>query len=204
MGRFASNKEYAIRITHPEIGGFYFSYDNWGKYIFTSDLSKVRKWKTLDVVKKQIDRLINNTNYYNDGRSRIRISDFDVPNHLLSNVIHERKQKYYLVKKLVSKSNIRNIEKNMDDIYNVLKPDFKNISDLFQKDKFKEIQYEEDFLKYFNGFLKLLNEYKKNQRILSKQLNNKYETIYIDIVDASFNFRGLKLKKLEGKQTEIE
>jgi len=60
MSRIKTNKEYAIRITVPEIGDCYFSHTNdtnnyfFRTFVFTNVLSSVTKWKTTNSIEEQI------------------------------------------------------------------------------------------------------------------------------------------------------
>ena len=203
MGRFKSNKEYAIRITHPELGSFYFNYENYQKFIFTTDLSKVRKWKTLKIANDQVDRILKFTNYRNSGMTIFNCDNLIIPDHLKNNVVTERKRKIYKVRHLISKDRIVEIENAMDELYLALKVQLKEINNLFENDTFKDLQYNDDVKNNFNNFTKNIAKYKQKQKIHIRHLNDKYEKVYIDIVDASFNFRVLKIKKLQGENVSV-
>jgi len=206
MGKIKSNKEYAIRITHPDIGSFYFNYDNWGKYIFTSNLSKVKKWKTLSCVKDQVHRIVTNTNSRSGNTNGhftfFNCDEINIPDKLKHNVRISRKKKFYYVNHLISKEKVKFDEYEMDKVYEPLKEQIIEISKLFKNDTFKDVQFEDDVKNKFKKLTKIINQYKKNQGVVIRHMDTKgNEKVYIDIVDASFNFRTLKLQKLSGVNT---
>jgi len=61
MGRIISNKQYSIRITHPEFGDYYYSHHNLDKrqYVFTQKLSSVSKWKTKKIAEQNLEQMSN-------------------------------------------------------------------------------------------------------------------------------------------------
>ena len=69
-GKRKSNKEYAIRLVHPEWGDWYYQYtpENyyWGRSntdpVFTQNLSKVTTWKTTKSVEQKISDIQESLN----------------------------------------------------------------------------------------------------------------------------------------------
>lgn len=74
--RRKTTKEYAIRLVHPELGEWYYHYNNnnyqCNTFFFTQDLNKVITWKTLKFVEKEIQDITENIGKY-DKNSPNRI-----------------------------------------------------------------------------------------------------------------------------------
>lgn len=199
MGRRKLTKEYAIRLVHPEIGEYYFNYINTGGYyetktdaIFTQTLSKVRKWKTLKTVEEQILTITNELKskklkifipITNDARENF--SD-DIKNKMICN----RKKYYYPIEKVISKHHINAARNNVNRLNETLLCDTKMISEMIEKSE----HLEKDFMKIIKKLENDLNTYRKDHSFLDK--NKDVDIAHLDIVDASYGFRYLKLKTL--------
>lgn len=203
MGRTKKIREYAIRITHPELGSFYFAHENWNTYMFTHELPKVKKWKTLKVIEEQVNRITDNANGGRNPTVRFYCSHLEIPEHLRRNTQIIRRKNTYFVNHLISKDRVKNTENDMGIIYENIKNQMGTIKNQIDNDTFIKNQYDDDFYSSFNEFTKNVSEYRKKQRIIHRQLKSKYESVYIDIVDVSFNFRTLKLKTLNKKSKEL-
>lgn len=220
MPKIKTSKEFAIKLIHPDFGEFYFSYFGWNNtqhhYVFVQNLSKVSKWKTTKFAEKQVKIMQDNLK---NERGKIMLSFGSDIDDSLKPLMTVSKRKYYLpitdIKILSDTTNAtENIRKNNEE--------FKNTSGVFL-DSFKNIQDDlvlklKDYILDNNASMENINIDKylsdvklfvKNTNILSKSINTylsnkkvleesaRYNGSYLDIVDASYNFRGLKLKTLK-------
>jgi hypothetical protein len=202
MGRRKTNKEYTIRLVHPELGEFYYHYTNgdWGRntYFFTRDLHKVTTWKTVKYVDGEIKKIILNL----DAKSKSKILlEFgkDVPKEeLLLKMTISRKKYYYPITKVSSRFHIDNAKNTLNKLEETLLNDSKFITKMIKKSR----HVEDGFMHIVNKLTNDLNLYRKEYSFLEN--NKDSEPIYLDIVDASYGFRLLKLKTLKKAQTENE
>ena len=108
MSKLKTNKEYAIKLTHPEFGDYYFSYDRWNikyrNYIFTKSLKKVMTWKTIKFAEKQINLLLSNLN---SGKGKVLLSFIDCfDDNIKSLIITSRKKNFYVINSVNYKTQI--------------------------------------------------------------------------------------------------
>lgn len=66
----------------------------------------------------------------------------------------------------------------------------------------KSKHIEKEFMKIFQKLQDDINQYRKDHKFL--ETNNNSEPIFLEIVDASYSFRLLKLKTLKKVQIEDE
>lgn len=78
--------------------------------------------------------------------------------------------------------------------------DSENISDLIKKFLINNDLLDKNFMELFNNLSKDIKEYQKNYDIIKK--HNIMNSVTLDIVDASYGFRYLKLKNLSAFKTE--
>jgi hypothetical protein len=222
MSKIKTNKEYAIKIIHPEFGEFYYSYNGWNRfyrtYIFTKNLSKVLTWKTNKFAEKQIDLILSNLEM-NKGKIFLSLG-CEVDDNIKHSAILSRKKYFYPIisakSKLVINNAIDNIQecglnlitlKNEIESINNFKDNFviKNFESVFNCDK---ILYNlEDAEKYIAEIKNASNilynfynnsiSYIENCKIVEDDKLRSDNEIYLDIVDASYKFRKLKLKNLD-------
>jgi len=242
MPRKRSNKEYAIRLTHPKLGIFYFNYENTQYYnynhndtklVFTQNLKKVRTWKTLNAVNENIsnikDRLDNNKNdkiilpiSNEKAEEIISINDAQLPS---SHLILSRKNYYYSISSIISKTHLDLAKSEIDNLditmvngseeitklikkSNFFKNDFTALFEKMKNGDFTEVtkllnnsqNFEKKFTQLFGKLKNDINKYQKNYMYFEKNKNNVGVTL--DIADASYGFRLLKLKTLA--KIEIE
>jgi hypothetical protein len=182
-----NNKEYAIRLYHPEFGDFYYSHSNdtytrSKKFCFVKNLKRVAKWKKKDVAEKNMEYILGK-NYHIlflsfDKNSEIQHTDIEVYG----------KRKYYTINRLpLTEKNIETLKLKNEELEKSLSINFDLMSELFNKKIFND-----DFFKRVNLFKKDTKTYKDNHEKLRSD-----EGVILDVVDASFNFRSLKLKKLQ-------
>jgi len=195
MPRIKSNKEYAIRLTIPsipELGHYYYSYNNNGdsfassesRYMFTQDLSKVNKRKTLVRVKNDIIQ-IQDTLKLDKGEILISFGkklDEDINENVKSKLFLHRGTYYLKINKVFSNYQIENAKKIKNDLDKTLS---------------KDAQYIADIIKNSQHLSKNVNLYRKSYNLIKENEMTMPSTL--DIVDASHNFRFLKLKKLAEK-----
>jgi hypothetical protein len=202
-GRPRTNKEYSIKLVHPEFGVFYYQYSNlnsWngvGTYFFTQNLSKVSTWKNIKYTEKKILKI---TETLESRKAKILLSfDDDLKNKFITNskLIISRKKYYYpITNKIVSKTHINLSKNKIDELNKTLVNDSKSITKLIKKSK----HVEKEFMSIFKKLENDINSYRKEHKFLESNKNS--EDIYIDIVDASYNFRLLKLRTLKTVQNE--
>ena len=197
MGRRKTTKEYAIRLTHPDFGEFYFNYFNNDSYNFTQNLSKVRTWKTLSTVKSQILCIEQHL----ERRDHKIILPFgkDISNieeTLRSRMLCSMKRYYFPISSIKSKNEIQRAKDNIEKLNKTLLPDSEYITNMIKHSK----QLEKHFMGFVEKLRNDLNLYRKDHSFLEKNKNS--EEIFLDIVDASYSFRLLKLRNLKAIQTE--
>jgi hypothetical protein len=190
MGRLKlpkNNKEFAIRLYHPEFGYFYYSHANDSytrnkKFYFVQNLKSVSKWKKKDVAEKNMEYILSK-NYHTlilsfDKSSDIQHTDIEVYG----------KRKYYTINRIpLTETNIETLKTKSVELEKSLNNNFDMMSELFNKKIFND-----DFFKRVNLFNKDTRAYKNIHEKLRSD-----EGVHLDIVDVSFNFRSLKLKKLQ-------
>lgn len=221
MAKIKTNKEYAIKIFHPEFGEFYYSYDGWNvshrTYIFTKNLSKVTTWKTTKFVEKQINLILSKLD---SDKGKIFLSLGVNVNADIKNVaLLSRKKYFYPITVAKSKINVNDAIENMQHMNLCLIDDSKNviksINDLnsnvlindfesnFDKEKmFIDLNKAEYCVEKIKEAVNILENFYNDSIICvnsHKTIENykKDVDIYLDIVDASYCFRALKLKTLK-------
>ena len=206
MPRIKSNKEYAIRLTIPsipELGHYYYSYNNNGdsfassesRYMFTQDLSKVNKRKTLVRVKNDIIQ-IQDTLKLDKGEILISFGkklDEDINENVKSKLFLHRGTYYLKINKVFSNYQIENAKKIKNDLDKTLSKDAQYIADIIKNSQ----HFNKNFIGVVNKLSKNVNLYKKSYNLIKENEMTMPSTL--DIVDASHNFRFLKLKKLAEK-----
>lgn len=212
-------QEFAIKLIHPDFGDYYFSHFSWHdskhSFVFVKDLSKVEKWKTIKFTQKNIENLRKSIE---TDRGKIMLSFGENVDDSIKHLMILSKKKYYLPItdiKIISHLNdaIENLnmtDKDFQDVSINFIDNFKNIqNDLILKindyildddstiQKYKMDDYLLEIRHFLKSTIKLhktLHKYVKNKEII-KELQD-YKGSYIDIVDASYNFRTLKLRTL--------
>lgn len=207
MPRIKTNKEYAIRLVHKDLGTFYFNYINdnpWYngstlKYVFTKDLNKVKTWKTLSFAERYIDDI---STKLKTSKSYIILpygTEFpDVPDKYKDSIKLYRTKYEYRIDKIVSRIHIQKSEEIISELDKSLLTDSKHIFKTIKKLLFME----DGFEKIVSKLAKDVKEYKKNHKFLHSVKD--CDDVYLDIVDASFNFRTLKLRNLKVLDQESE
>lgn len=200
MTRCKINKEYAIKITHPEFGEYYFSYTNNNgyysnhnnlSYIFTKNLNKVTTWKTIKYAEKEIFQIMENINKY---RSNIKLLiGTEVNEEIKSRLILSRKKYYFIVNSVSSQSIIDRSNRLNETILE----DSKNITESIKKNS----HIDKNFMEILKKFEKDINSFREDYNFLQKIKTND---VNLDIVDASYGFRRLKLKTLNMFQDDNE
>lgn len=192
-GRAKTNKEYAIRISHPKMGDFYYSHYNDRKCMFTQDLSKVSKWKTKRIVEGIIkDYLISGK--YNIVLSLGKVDVDYIPDD--KNKYVSRKRLYYNISTVAEKRKILEFNESMELVYDSIKKQLVDFNNLLTDDDFLKKQYEKENRDILNKFVNNINIFKKHQNSIIKYTKDLENTFFVDIVNASFNFRTLKIKNL--------
>ena len=200
MSRFKSNKEYSIRLTHPEFGEYYFQYSNYDyAFIFTKSLNKVAKWKTIDLVEKKIIKIISKI----EGSSKIILPfgkniDEKYKTDEYKDLIYCSMKKYFfIIKNAQSKIQYRISKENIDKLNESLLIDVENIKNLIKNNG----HIEKDFMSNITNLTKDIHQYRKDYSIV-KKIVSKSNPVLLDIIDSSYNFRTLKLKTLNELQIQ--
>ena len=208
--RRKSNKEYAIRLVHPDFGEYYFNYDNrnydnlnHGTYIFmfTQTLSNVRKRKTLKIVEKQILDITNKLSDSINNKILIPITEElreKLNEEIKSKLLFQRSKYYFIIQSVISKYHVNDAKNNIERLNVSLIEDSKQITNSIRE----TLHIEKDFMKVLKKFESDINQYRKDYSFLEKHTN--IEVAYLDIVDASYGFRYLKLKTLREINIEDE
>lgn len=207
MARRKTTKEYAIRLIHPELGEYYFNYMNTGnyysskqipEYVFTQTLKKVNTWKTKNVVEKFVKDIVSTVN----GKKRkIYIPlgkelDENLSREIKSKIVCIKKRFYFSIENIFTDSEVVRLKEENEKIHSAIVIDSK-----FIKKKIKEEDFtSEDFLIVLNKFNNSIKRYNKNTNTLNTTLLEGR----IDIVNASYGFRYLKLKNLKSIEPEDE
>lgn len=182
-----NNQEYAIRLVFPEVGDFYLSRieSKWNccNYLFTSKLSKAQKWKT----KNKIEEILIHISESEDSIFLLLDSDTDLPPKYKDLIICSMKKYRFLIKKITTKDNIDKIRSNIDGLDLVLLEDSNIITNLIQN-----ANIDNDTLRFLKKFKIDIQLYRKLNGYLSFFDDDKY----IEVVDASYGFRRLKMIKL--------
>lgn len=199
-GRAKSRKDFAIKLTHPEMGEFYFHYSNriYSKSIFyfTQNLNKVNTWKTSKYAESQITQIFESLeNKY--GKILLEFGE-EPKEEMKSRLTLSRKKYYFTVNSIISKAALENAQNNIKRLDETLINDSKMITKLIRKSK----HLENNFVKIVHKLADSINLYRNEHSFLEK--NKNAEPIFLDIVDASYGFRLLKLKTLKKVQTEDE
>ena len=212
MARFKTNKEYAIKITHPEFGVYYYShynytgeysynYNNYNKskvnYIFVQDLSKVLTWKSTSFTQKKITE-INSDLHSNSGKILLSLGN-EITQDIKNGAILSKKKYYFEINAVTSKETAKTAQDDLDRLNISLVEDSKNIAKLINKNKHVEKDFQKEFMEIFKQFSADINLCIKSYNFLDNSQNVK---VFIEIVDASYNFRLLKLRTLNKLQEE--
>lgn len=201
MGKRKSTKDYAIRLIHPDIGEYYFNYcDNSNNFVFTQTLSRVQTWKTNETLNWQIENIESKLK---SQSSRIILSlgkdVSDIKEEIKTKLICSMKRYYYPISCIKSKQLIENAKNNIIRLDKSLLPDSELITDMIKHSR----QTDKNFISILKTLESDVNLYRKEYAYLQK--NKNAEEIFLDIVDASYNFRLLKLKTLKNIQVvELE
>lgn len=235
MSKIKINNEYAIRINHPDLGIFYFSYcglnEKFNTFVFTKILSKVQTWKTSKFAEKQIDIIISKMES-DKGKIYLSLGE-NIECEYTDKIFQSRKKYYYLIDSIQnvrSKINLLTADKNIKKLNDTLINDSENIYNLYNNiknnlfiNKIKKLNNcdvdLDEILKYSIETLSSINTYNGIQNDLVLKVNNyledlslykkeiciieeskTYEGLYLDIIDASYGFRKLKLNTLNSLQ----
>jgi len=197
MPRFKSNKQYSIKIHHSEFGEFYYSYDNsYCCFVFTKNLNRVKKWKTKSIVEKKIEEIINYINYAKNiskYNPRILLAfGKNIDDEIKNRMLCSNKRYFYTIKAVTSNFTVKNAEENIEKLDKSLNIDIEHISQLIKNKK----HIEKDFMDIIKKLTKDIVSYRADYSYLQKIKN---ESVYIDIINSSFGFRGLKLKNIKAE-----
>lgn len=157
MSKIKINNEYAIRIIHPTLGIYYYSYcglnDKFRSFVFTKKLQKVQTWKTEKFAEKTIDYILSKME---DHKGKIYMSlglelSDNIDKDLKQNVIMSRQKYYYSVestKNIRTKINLINAEKNNNNLIRTLIYDSERINYMY--DDIKQC--------FFNNTINILSD----------------------------------------------
>lgn len=193
MGRIKTNKEYTIKLIHPEFGEYYLyyirnnSYGNGISYIFTKNLNKVLTWKTIKYVEEEMksikDRLSNVT-----GDILLSFGE-NVNEELKPRLIYSRKKYFFKVSFATSHALMEEAQNNINSLNISLLTDSELIFETIKNG----MHFEKEFSKIIKNLDSQISKYRTEYFFLEKSKTNG---VFVDIVDASYNFRFLKLKNL--------
>jgi hypothetical protein len=191
MTKIKSNKEYTIKLNHSELGDFYYrtkkscdKYNNRSynfNYYFTQDINDVQTWKKQKLVEKKVEDI-----HYDVNTKDCKIF-----------LAIDNSKTYYAISNITSSVYTEKITRILTDLKESLITDSKNIYDMIGEDR----QTEDNFMSNIKLLENDLNTYRKNYSFLKKtntHINDK--EVNLSVVDASYGFRLLKLKKLNSIQ----
>jgi hypothetical protein len=206
MPRRKTNKEYAIRLTHKDLGVYFFHYanslcyyssNNQTKFMFSNKLNLAKTWKTYSVVEEYIENMIQGASKKR-GKDSIIISfgrEYpDIPSDY-SLQTHRNIYQYLVnVGEIIPKDKLISSKESLEFLQKIFIKESKSINDALIKAKF-----DDGFDTRLRKLANKIKTYKENYDFLRKY--EKFNgAITLDIVDASFNFRNYKLKKLQKLQ----
>lgn len=202
-------KDFAIKLIHPDFGDFYYSWRREHNYVFVKELPKVMKWKTTKFTEKQI-KLIQSDLEKNKGSILLSFGD-NVNDSLKSRMIISKKRYYFPITEIIDMSNL-NVAKEGINKYN---SEFKDVYEKFlvslkdiKNDLLLKNTDEKTFINDINENILTFKNFVKDTNKLSKNIDNylyhknileelsTHSGSYLDIVDASYNFRKLKLNTI--------
>ena len=111
-----------------------------------------------------------------------------------------RKGYVYYITSITSKTHLDKAKNDVKQLSESLLNDSKMVTKLIKTPSFMSVS--NNVKKILQGLVKDVNLYEKSYNYVQK--NKNVEPVYLDIVDASYNFRFLKLKTLKGIQKENE
>jgi hypothetical protein len=201
-------REYAIRLTHPILGEYYFNYINnynWycndSLFMFTQELSKVSKRKDIKTLEKQISQIIESLKHNKKDKILIPFG-LEIPKNLPEEVkvkiFCNRKRYYYPIDTIISKHHIEQAKTIFDETNQLVISDAQKIVDMISNSQ----HLRKDFVKIINRLENNVSICRKNSELIEK--NKDSIDVKLDIVDASFGFRYLKLKTLNKLNEETE
>lgn len=195
-----NNKEYAIKITNKNLGDFYYHYtkilwkDNYRYYVFSKKTIGIRKWKTIGYINTVIDEIFEKLLHNNRiARSMILLECTDLFNEGIVkeseyNLLISRKKCFIQVTKVSSKNMIERTDLEISNYVSKITSLMKTA----ENDKILDLTVVKKMLDNLELKITSYNKYKKcDNANYQDYINNS-----IDYVDASYNFRLLKLKKL--------
>lgn len=193
-----NKKEYAIKITNKNLGDFYYHYtkilwkDNYKYYVFSKKTIGVRKWKTIQYINTVIDEIFEKL-LHRSPRSIILLECTDLFNEGIVkeseyNLLISRKKCFIQVTKVSSKNMIERTDLEISNYVSKITSLMKTA----ENDKILDLTVVKKMLDNLELKITSYNKYKKcDNANYQDYINNS-----IDYVDASYNFRLLKLKKL--------
>lgn len=192
MPRFKSNKEYALKLCHPEFGDFYFNYQDKKIYKFTKDLSKVLKWKTSNYIENIISNIENHLN--NNSGEILLMFGAEVDDVLKRKLVFERKKYYHHIKFITNHSSLKIAKDEYEKINDIMISNIKEFAKIFKN----KIYDKQKFVQARSKFNQNVSIHDKAYNCVQNH-NNSVQVIF-SVVDASYGFRLLKLRTLRSIQ----
>lgn len=205
MARKKILKDYTIKITHPEFGEYYLNYirNNYGysstidvSYLFTKNLNKVKTWKTTKSIESEIkfmqERLVKNRGEI------LLIFGSDVDDELKTRMVVSCKRYYFKITSFVDKIKINAAKNNISLLDSTLISDSELITEGIKNG---DHIIDKTFVKKIKQLQSDISNYKEDYLYLEK---NKDVDVTVDIADASYGFRLLKLKNLRKVKDDVE
>ena len=158
------------------------------KFMFTKDLIKVKTWKTLNCAKETISSMISNLEK-NLSQILIPLTKEQESKFEESKLIFIRKKAYYPIKSITSQLQYNLSKEVINKLSPVLAEDSKKITDLIEGNKITDIEFMPIFRKFEND----VHEYITGFNLVERHNNGEP---LLDIVDASYGFRLIKLQTL--------
>jgi glucose-6-phosphate isomerase len=207
MGKFKSNRDYTICLEIKDVGSFYLTNINamysteWSTryigtvYQFKQDLNKVKKWKQRKTAETNLKEILN---FSNNSKCKlgVEIKKELIPEEYKSLIYTFKDKTFIKIEKINDRIKQEEIKTQNIELEKEIKKLIEEIKLLSQKLNDDNL---DTSIKLINNISETVKrkKLKNNKKMISnKDISNN---ISLSIVDVSFNFRTLKLKKLADK-----
>lgn len=202
-----SSKTYSMKITHPIMGEYYFSYINSfdyrnPKFVFTQNLSKVKKWKNKKSVEHFIismKKTIKGDSWYHSGSIVIPLGKtLDPKLKNLKNIELINKRYFFYIKNIKEEIDIKKEIKKLDETKKLIKSRSKEYNELLDN-IFENRGKMDSLIRISNSITNHIRNYINKDKFINEHKVNETDFLdsHIEVVDSSFNFRKLKLRTLK-------
>jgi len=219
MSKIKTNKEYTIKIEHPTLGIYYYSYcgfnDKFRPFVFTKNLSKVQTWKTTKFVEKHIESILSKINQ-KSGKIYLSLGtepDENLSRELKENSIISRKMNYYIIEKtdnirskiglITAEENIKELDVTLIQDSDMIANEYINIKNNFYINKINKISNDNinvsEIITNIDNTLLSMNSFDCIQKKFYDKVNKYNKDIFCykescKIIKEEKNYNGLYLE----------